>query len=1019
MPIHRHYWTVFCAGMLFLASLCAPGLDPKYALRHYGYQSWQTDEGLPQNTVHAVLQTRDGYLWLATEDGLARFDGVQFTIFDKKSLPQLGSNIINNLFEDRDGALWVATSGGLTRLQNGVRKLFTTSEGLPANSVWSVYQTHDGTLWALTVAGLGKYVNGHFQPVELRQGLPAASMIVESADGSLWVNSGNSLLRVDPVHAVAKTVFSGGDQIQALALDSYDRIWIGTHTGLKSISPDATQRAFQLPAELGTDIICLRNTLDGRLWIGTAKGLGEYDGKFVRVFTERDGLPGRRVSNLFQDRENALWAATDHGLARVVDGHVSALTRKEGLSGSLVLAFHEDREGSLWIGTESGGAGVLRDRKFTTYTTQDGLTDDLVRSVFQDLNGNMLIGTNGGGVDRFSDGMFSALSPVSGLSSNVALALTDDAKGNVWIGTPDGLNRVQRNRTTVFTSADGLADDFIRSLYTDRSGTLWIGTRHGLTHYINGEFTSYSAMDGLGSDLVGAVVEDRDGSFWIGTLGGLTHFANGSFSNYTTQQGLSNNVITALHQDMDGTLWIGTSGGGLNARIAGKIVNFSGNYALPQEIYGILDDGSGNLWLGSRKGIFRVSKQQLHAAIGKEKISVSPDVYGTADGMRISECSSGGHPAAWKAKDGTLWFATLRGVTTVDPAHMPVNRVPPLVAVEQVSVDDVSMPMQNGMAISPGHTRLAFQYAGLSFIAPQKVRFRYKLDGLDRDWVDAGARRVAYYTNIPPGRHIFHVMACNNDGIWSTQDATFDFRLLPRFYQTYWFYLLLIASASLLGYAAYRWRVRTVEAQFNAVLAERNRIAREIHDTLAQGFVAVSVQLEIVARLLSTSTGAARQHLEQARALTRDCLVEARSSIWNLRSQGATQEDLASKLTHAAERITAESSVKARVQVSGTFRPIDSRVEAELLRIGQEAVTNVVRHAQAQNASITLLFQEKLLRMTIKDDGRGFESDPKELIKNGHFGLAGMRERAEQIGARLMVTSARNEGTEVQVEVAI
>ena len=1019
MPIRRHFWSLCFIGVLLLPCCNSAALDPNYPLQHYGYQSWQTDDGLPQNTVHAVLQTRDGYLWFATEAGLVRFDGVRFTVFDRKNTPQFGSNLVYGLFEDRDGALWISTAGGLTRFENGEFKVFTTNEGLPANSVWSTYQSHDGSLWALTTSGLAKFAGGRFQPIALPQGLSAASTIVESLDGSLWVNSGNSLLKVDPVRLSTVTVLAGGELVETLASDGHGSIWVGSHDGLKVILPDGTQNTFHLPAGLGADITCLLGASDGHLWIGTTNGLGEFDGTTTRVIAVRDGLPGSRVTNLFEDRENVIWAATDHGVARVVRGHVSGLTSKEGLSSSLALAFYEDREGSLWLGTESGGVSVLRDRKFTTYTTQDGLTDDLVRSVFQGRNGKMLAGTNGGGVNVYEGGKFSSLSNVSGLSSNVALALTDDASGDIWIGTPDGLNRVHGNHAAVFTSADGLADDFVRSLYTDRAGVLWIGTRHGLSRYENGTFTSYSAMDGLGNDLVGAVLEDRDGSYWIGTLGGLTHFANGSFTNYTTQQGLSSNVITALYLDSDGILWIGTNGGGLNARINGKFVNLAQAKALPQEIYGILDDESGNLWLGSSKGIFRVSKEQLRAMAAGGATSTSPDVYGTADGMRISECSSGGHPAAWRAKDGTLWFATLRGVTTVDPAHMPVNRVPPLVAVEQVLVDDASLPMNDGRKVAPGHSRFAFQYAGLSFVAPQKVRFRYKLDGLDRDWVDAGTRRVAYYTNIPPGRHTFHVMACNNDGVWSEQDAAFSFQLLPHFYQTYWFYLLLAASVSLLGYAVYRWRVRTVEAQFGAVLAERNRIAREIHDTLAQGFVAVSVQLEVVARLLETSTSAAREHLEQARTMTRECLAEARSSIWNLRSQGAAQNDLATALTNAAERITTNSSVKARVKVSGTFRPIDPRIEAELLRIGQEALTNVVRHAQAQHADVTLLFQDKLLRMTVRDDGRGFEDDAKELMQNGHFGLTGMRERAQQIGARLTVTSAKNEGTEVQVEVAI
>ena len=1014
MPIHRHLWSVYCIGLLLLGGSKAIALDPHYSLSHYGYQSWQTDDGLPQNTVHAVLQTHDGYLWFATEDGLVRFDGMQLTIFDRKNTPQLGSNLIYGLFEDRQGALWISTSGGLTRSDHGEFRLFTTIEGLPANSVWSVYQAHDGSLWALTTAGIGKFAGGHFQPLAFPQGLSSTSTIAELSDGSLWVNSGNSLVRIDPAHGDTSVV-ADSEQIQALAADGHGVIWAGSHSGLKTITQSGVQESFRLPDGLGADVTSLLTTSDGHLWIGTTNAIGDYDGKTTRVIAVRDGLPGSHIASLFEDREHSVWAATDHGLARIAQGRISVLTPKEGLSSSVVLAFFEDREGSLWLGTESGGVGVLRDRKFSTYTTQDGLTDDLVRSVFQARNGSMLIGTNGGGVNQYQSGKFSSLSTANGLASNIALALTDDPNGNLWIGTPDGLNRVEGNHATVFTSADGLADDFVRSLYTDHNGVLWIGTRRGLSEYKNDKFTTYSAMDGLGSDLVGAVVEDTDHSYWIGTFGGLTHFANGSFTNYTTQNGLSSNVITALSLDSDGALWIGTNGGGLNERVGGKSVNFSAAKALPPDIFGILDDGSGNLWLGSSKGIFRVSKKQLGAG---NMASVHPDVYGTADGMRISECSSGGHPAAWKAKDGTLWFATLRGVTTVDPAHMPVNRVAPLVAIEQVLVDDAALPMREA-EIGPGHNRFAFQYAGLSFVAPQKVRFRYKLDGFDRDWVDAGARRVAYYTNIPAGRHLFRVMACNNDGVWSEQDATFAFRLRPHFYQTYWFYLLIAASIALITYEAYRWRVRTVQAQFDAVLAERNRIAREIHDTLAQGFAAVSVQLEVVARLMTTSVGAAREHLEQARTLTRECLAEARSSIWNLRSQGAAQSDLASSLTQAAERITANTNVKARVQVSGTFRPIEPGVEAELLRIGQEAITNVVRHAEAQNANITLLFKDKLLRMTIKDDGRGFEGDPQTKGQNGHYGLKGMRERAELIGAQLTVISARNEGTEVQVEVAI
>ena len=315
--------------------------------------------------------------------------------------------------------------------------------------------------------------------------------------------------------------------------------------------------------------------------------------------------------------------------------------------------------------------------------------------------------------------------------------------------------------------------------------------------------------------------------------------------------------------------------------------------------------------------------------------------------MKISEASSGGHPAAWRLQNGMLWFATLKGVATVDPAHLATNRVPPLMAIEQFSVDDKPQAATAPLKIAAGSRRFAFDYAALSFSAPNKVRFRYKLEGFDHAWIDAGSERSAYYTNLPPGRYTFRVMACNNDGVWSAAPALLAFQLRPYFYQTLWFYLLLALAVALLGYGIYLWRVRQVESRFNAVLAERNRIAREIHDTLAQGFVAVSVQLQIVGRLLSQSTDTARQHLDEAQELVRTGLDDARRAIWELRSQNSENQDLASRLVQMAERVTASTEIKTQVEVHGTYRPLPTQIENELLRIAQEAVRNVVRHAEA------------------------------------------------------------------------
>ena len=567
------------------------------------------------------------------------------------------------------------------------------------------------------------------------------------------------------------------------------------------------------------------------------------------------------------------------------------------------------------------------------------------------------------------------------------------------------------------TSADGLADDFVRSIYFDNQERAWIGTRRGLSEWKDGKFTTYTALDGLGSDLVGAILQAPDGSLWISTLGGLTHWVHGAFHNYTEKDGLANRIVTSLYEDAEGTLWIGTNGGGLNRMRAGKIQPVASHDAeLPANIYSILEDTEGNLWLSSSGGIYCVNRIALNRALDGESRSASVEAYGVADGMKISEASSGGHPAAWRLHDGTLWFATLKGVAMVDPAHLAMNRVPPLMSIEQVSVDDETQKGTDTVTIAPGRRRLAFEFAALSFVAPQKVRFQYKLDGFDRDWVDAGARRTAYYTNLPPGHYTFQVKACNNDGVWSQRPASLTIRLRPWFYQTIWFYLVLALSVALFGYAAYLWRLRQIEARFQVVLGERNRIAREIHDTLAQGFVAVSVQLQVASRLLANSPAVAQQHLAQAQELVRTGLDDARRAIWELRSQSAQESDFASKLIHMANRLTASSSIEAKVRVHGTYRPLPEQTEDQLLRIAQEAVTNAARHAQPAHIEIQLRFAEKNVELIVEDDGRGFSGEAPS-VREGHYGLTGMKERAKQIGGSLNVSSKAGQGTRVQVEV--
>jgi signal transduction histidine kinase len=385
--------------------------------------------------------------------------------------------------------------------------------------------------------------------------------------------------------------------------------------------------------------------------------------------------------------------------------------------------------------------------------------------------------------------------------------------------------------------------------------------------------------------------------------------------------------------------------------------------------------------------------------------------------MITRECSGGGHPSGWKGSDGKLWFSTIKGVAMIDPEKIKINEQPPPVALELVRVDDQLVDPGQGIELSPGKTRFEFSYAGLSFIAPEKVRFRYKLEGFDKDWVEGGSRRIAYYTNLRPGKYRFWVTASNNDGVWNQTGASFDLYLKPHFYQTYWFYVACVLGVALLTWQFYRLRVRQVESRFGAVLAERNRIAREIHDNLAQEMLGISVQLELVTRMMAVSSETARTHLDRARVLVRNSIAEARRYVWDLRSQALEKNDLPTALNEAARRLTAETSVQAQVQVSGTFRPLNSSLEDNLLRIGQEAINNAVKHAQAERILINLNFDAKNVQLSIRDDGHGFDALAQKT--EGRFGLVGMRERAEQIGGRLSIRSENGSGTVVIVDVPI
>ena len=961
--MHRLRHLRVAALFLLLAGTRTPALDPARHLKEFGHQAWLTENGLPQNTVQAIVQTQDGYLWIGTQEGLARFDGLNFTVFDKENTPAFKSNDIRFLVEDRQGRLWISTSYGLVCRHNGEFKSFTVNEGLPDNSIGPVVEDTSGKIWIGTAGGLTRFENGNFKTFTAEQGLSR-------------------------------------NVIQTLCARADGSVLVGTSAGIQTLRDDHFS-SFKLPDYVSlANITAIAETEDRGLWFGTLDGLVRVVGSGSAPLT----LSNNRVSALRVDRADTLWVATPSGVVRVVNGATETLTTAEGLSSNLVLSIYEDREGSIWIGTEAGGLNLLKSKKFNTYSTKDGLPNDLVKAIYQDVQGGIWIGSTGGGLTLFKNGAFTTWTTRDGLSSDVVLSLAGDANGTMWIGTPDGLNRFKDGKFQTFTFAEGLSNDLVRSVLVDRNGTLWVGTRDGLNSFRDNEFTTYTTHDGLANNFIGAIFEDSQRNLWVGTLGGLNKIRDGKFQTFTTKDGLSSNTVISLYEDDSGDLWIGTNGGGLNKFHEGKFVSFTNT---PDVIYRILEDQQRNLWCSSNKGIFRVNKTQLD----------NPVFYGPADGTLTRECSGGGHPAGWKTSDGRIWFATIKGLAVIDPENIPLNTSPPPIAIEQLFVDNQSIPLTQKVTLSPGIARLDFYYTALSFIAPENVRFKYRLEGFDDNWIDGGGRRVASYTNLRPGNYKFRVIAANNDGVWNESGAALDFYLQPRFYQTYWFYLLCVVLLALTAWQLYRLRVRRMALQFRAVLAERNRIAREIHDNLAQDILGISVQLELVARLMPAAAETTKGHLDRARMLVRNSMTEARRYVWDLRSQELQKKDLPAALRDTTKRLTAQSNIETVVEVAGLTRPLPVEVESNLLRIGQEAINNAVKHARANRIEVGLNFDTHNVRLSVRDNGRGF--DQSEQIADGHFGLLGMRERAEQLGGVLSIDSAPERGTQIAVEVPL
>jgi signal transduction histidine kinase/ligand-binding sensor domain-containing protein len=972
---------VLALAIALLFSLQAKALDPSRTLTQALLRKWQVQQGLPQATISSIRQTDDHFLWLGTPAGLFRFDGVRFT--DLRDIdPSLPDDLwVQDLCEDAQHNLWIATDGaGLIRLADGTARRFGPAEGLTTHDVRALLSDRSGVLWAATADGLARLNEGQAIFYHQEQGLSIVDLraVCQALDGTIWVGGkGRQLFR------------RNGSEF--------------TPTNLDSLPESATVNALSV-------------TRDGAVWAGTTDGLVRLKGGTELRFTTQDGLADDWVHCVAEGHAGGLWVGTKDGISRVRDGEIESFRARDGLSQSTAYALCEDHEGSLWVGTKLG-LNQFVDRRTIPFTASEGLPSNDTGPVFQDRSGTIWVGTLDAGLARLDGRQFSVAAHLrQGLPSDTIRALADGDDGELWIGSEDGVCRMREGEVVEnLTTEMGLPSNQVRCFCRDSTGTLWTGTMAGVAQWRDGRFVEPASAGRPFRLPVVALVDDGRGSLIVATEGGgLFRVADGQVGSYTLGDKMPRDV-DAFFRDADGLVWVGTRGDGLWLIEGDRAIQFTVKDGLyDDELFGVAADDDGRLWMACSRGGFFVEIAELRrfAAGTTDRLTSTP--FSPTDAQRAVECQAGVQPAVWKMQDGRIWFSTILGLLVIDPRHMQ-RRLPPLrVVVDGVKINGhPENPRQIG-DVPPGRTSVEFHYTALSYASPTRTTFHYRLVNFDKEWIDAGARREAFYTNLPPGSYTFRVRAATLDGTSNEAAGPVTFTLQPYLYQRTWFLPSALGLAALTGWIAYRLRVRRIKAQWRAVLAERNRIARELHDTLMQGFSGVTMQLQALAARLPESRE--RGTLDEIIADAGICLREARRSVAGLRSTPDGEPGLASAVAQAARQITETHDVRLLLRLGPGPEGLAADVEYNLIRIVQEAVTNAVKHAGASTIEIVLDASPQRLRISIRDDGAGFDADADGHLQGEHYGLIGMRERASQIGADLRLTSEPGRGTTVTLE---
>lgn len=946
-------------------------------MSEYIRNRWDAQQGFPGGPVHAISQTPDGYLWLGTEKGLVRFDGLNFQLFNQAN-SQLPAGPVRELMTDGEGILWIRPqSANLFYYVNGKFENVINDVNPARSAITAMCRTVNGQgLFSVYLGGLETYRGGKFSEVIPS---PRAALVISLAQ----TNDGT--------------------------------IWMGTRdVGLLYMKDGAlTTIAKELPDTKVNSLLAINRDL----WIGTDHGLVHWNGREI----VKSGVPALLVNiqvlSLTKDTDSNIWIGTSEGLLRLnKDGVTSRADSGQPATGSVNVTF-EDRERNLWVGS-SRGIERLRDSSFMTYSASRDSSAQVSGTVYVDNQGSRWFAPSDGGL-HWEKGQQVGHVKNDGLDGDVVYSLTG-SKNELWIGRQrGGLTHLNygngRVTTKTYTQADGLIQNSITAVYQSRDGTVWAGSPSaGVTRFKAGKFTAYTTANGLPSNTIVSILEGADGTMWFATANGLTSLTQDSWKTWGGVDGLPPGRINCLFEDTNGMLWIGTDGGIAIIRSGQVQVPFDVPAALHEPMLGIAGDSNGSLWLSTSNHVLRVYRDKL---LNGKVSDVDMREFGLADGLRSVEGVRRDRSVSVDPL-GRIWFSTYMGLSVVDPKLVTDNSVPAIAHIEQVEQDGNSVDLQGSIRIAGGRQRITFRYTGLSLSVPERVRFRYKLDGYDKNWSEPSAAREAVYTNLDPSSYRFRVMASNSAGLWNGQESTIQFEIEPLFWQTLWFRLTSAMAIALAILFVYRLRMHQLTQQMNMRfeerLAERTRIAQDLHDTLLQGFLSASMQLHVADKQLpSDSPG--KPLVSRVLGLMEQVIDEGRTTLQGLRSTSGNSSDLAQSFSGIKNELSSEDEIDYRVTVEGWSKPLHPVIRDEIYHIGREALVNAFRHSRAKAIEVELEYGMKQLRLLVRDDGSGIDQQVLRSGREGHWGIPGMRERAEEIGASLKLWSRPGAGTEVEL----